>query len=318
MGLSAPRKRAKLSHDPNNTAWTRSSSNFGQKVLLSQGWTPGTVLGASSASYATGPANLSHVKAVSRSDNIGLGATKRLQTDDPTTGLGGLEHLLCRLNGKSQQELQTEQKNREDTSRIMYADRRWGFGNFVIAGFLVGDKIQSTGDESLSGALHTPISQKKSPQVWENDGKGSRKVENARGSGSLLSKVPRTGDLDVLRLQSIVHPRPQPHMDDIVSKTKHLRKNEDVSGKSQRRNDKVQREARRRARKKKRAAAKVWKIERQERAEAFEQNERTVEVVPRNIGAAQGQCRHAVRSIKYKKLSSMDPKALNEILMIRA
>ncbi|KAL8957114.1 MAG: hypothetical protein Q9183_006145, partial [Haloplaca sp. 2 TL-2023] len=312
--------RAKISHDPNNTAWTRSASNFGQKVLLSQGWTPGTVLGASNASYTTSSASFSHVKVIPRSDNIGLGATKGPLGDNETTGLGGLQHLLGRLNGKSQQELQTEDRNREGARRKLYADRRWGFGNFVSAGFLVGDKIQSTGDENLSGAPRVPIGRKNPQEALKSDEQELRRMGKGKGSGSMLGGVQRTGPADVERLPRNVHSRSPPHLGDRVSEMKHPCMDEDLSGKFQRKGDKTERKARRRARKEKKAAAKVTELERLGLADATGQKSRAPEAVPPNVGVDQGQGRHTIRRrfIQQKKLSSMDPKALNEILMIRA
>ena len=219
------------------------------------------------------------------------------------------------MNGKSQQELKTEERNREGARRTLYADRRWGFGNFVSAGFLVGNKIQSTGDEKISGALRAPKSQKNSQEALGNDGKELRSMGKEKGSRSMLGGVQRTGAADVERLPPNVHSRLPPHIGDRVSEMKHPCMNEEFSGKFQRKGDKIERKARRRARKEKKAAAKITELERQEIANTTGQKSRAPEAVPHNIGADQGQGRHAIRQrfIQQKRLSSMDPKALNEV-----
>ena len=54
MGLAAPRKRTKLSHDPRNTAWQASpSASFGHRLMSSQGWKPGDALGSTSSTHHT-------------------------------------------------------------------------------------------------------------------------------------------------------------------------------------------------------------------------------------------------------------------------
>lgn len=139
-------RRMKISHDPNNTTWTRSATTFGHKILTSQGWCPGDFLGAKGASHAEHytTANASHIRVALKDDNLGLGAKRGSgQVEGQCTGLDAFQGLLGRLNGKSDGELLKEQESRDDLKRAMYTERRWGSVRFVRGGLLVGEKIQA-------------------------------------------------------------------------------------------------------------------------------------------------------------------------------
>ena len=137
-------RRAKISHDPNNTRWTSDTARFGHKILTSQGWQPGDYLGAKDASHAEfyTAANASHIRVMNREDNKGIGMDPRKIGDPKSTGLDAFQDLLGRLNGKGEDELLDEQKSREDLKRAVYSESRWGSTRFVRGGFLIGDKIQ--------------------------------------------------------------------------------------------------------------------------------------------------------------------------------
>ena len=146
-------RRAKLSHDPNNTAWSRSTTKYGQKILESQGWTPGDCLGAKNAPHAAHhtAANASYIRIALKDDNLGIGAKPgRSQEDGQTTGLDMFQDILGRLNGKSESQLETEQMSRSQVKRSMFVEQRWGSLRFVDGGFLVGDKLQESPKEEDS------------------------------------------------------------------------------------------------------------------------------------------------------------------------
>ncbi|KAJ8070500.1 hypothetical protein OCU04_000874 [Sclerotinia nivalis] len=145
MGLSAPKNKMKLSHDPNNTRWSGNTDSFGHRMMKSQGWTPGEYLGAKDAAHAEfhTAANASHIRVVIKDNNLGLGAKIGSGVGHgECTGLDVFQNLLGRLNGKEEAEIEKEQKGREDLKRAIYAERKWGSIRFVKGGVLVGDKIQ--------------------------------------------------------------------------------------------------------------------------------------------------------------------------------
>ncbi|KAI9889051.1 MAG: telomerase inhibitor [Vezdaea aestivalis] len=145
MGLSAPRKRVKLSQDPNNTRWSNSTTSYGQKIMKSQGWTSGQLLGAQDALHVEHhtAANASHIRAVLREGNLGLGARKGGgKIGDDCTGLDAFESILGRLNGKDEKLLQSEERVKAKIRTCRYVDSRWGMIHFVKGGLLVGDEME--------------------------------------------------------------------------------------------------------------------------------------------------------------------------------
>ncbi|KAH8602927.1 hypothetical protein B0O99DRAFT_647724 [Bisporella sp. PMI_857] len=145
MGLAAPKNRIKISHDPNNTRWTGNKESFGHKIMAAQGWSEGQYLGAVNAPHAVHytAANASHIRVAIKDDNLGLGAKIGSGVGaGECTGLDAFKDLLGRLNGKEEEEIQQEQRKREDLKRAIYSERKWGSVRFVKGGWLVGDKIQ--------------------------------------------------------------------------------------------------------------------------------------------------------------------------------
>ncbi|KAF2720290.1 G-patch domain-containing protein [Polychaeton citri CBS 116435] len=143
MGLAGQKKKTKLSHDPNNTAWAKSTDTFGHKILTSQGWKPGEYLGARDAKHSEHytAANASHIRVLLREDNAGIGA-KVGRGNAETFGLSLFSSLLGRLNGKSEEEVQKQSDAQRDVELNLYTTRKYGFMNFVRGGLLVGNKIE--------------------------------------------------------------------------------------------------------------------------------------------------------------------------------
>jgi Pin2-interacting protein X1 len=174
-------RRTKISHDPNNTSWSRSTTSFGHKILTAQGWAPGTLLGAKNAPHAQfhSAASASHIRIALKDDNLGLGAKRGSgQAEGECTGLSAFQGLLGRLNGKAEEEVDKEQKAKEDIQREMIMEKRWGLIRFVKGGFLIGDKIEELidnktdrtqrGNETTRGSAHCDRS---------SEGRGGGKIK---------------------------------------------------------------------------------------------------------------------------------------------
>ncbi|KAI9812661.1 MAG: telomerase inhibitor [Thelocarpon impressellum] len=150
MGLAGPRKRTKIGHDPNNTAWTRDTTTFGHKILTSQGWAPGSLLGASDAAHASlhTAANASHIRVAIKDDTLGLGAKNGTrQAEGAVRVQDALQGLFERLNGKSEDVVAQGQRAREDVRRGRYVEKRFGQMTFVSGGVLVGDDIRKLAED---------------------------------------------------------------------------------------------------------------------------------------------------------------------------
>jgi Pin2-interacting protein X1 len=147
--------KRKVGLDPNNTKWARNTDSFGQKILRAQGWEPGQYLGAKDAPHAQWhtSASASHIRVILKEDNLGLGAKRNM--GDHCTGLNEFQDLLGRLNGKTDETLETERRAREDVQLSLYVERKLGSMRFVKGGWLVGDQVQENLEESREDAKST-------------------------------------------------------------------------------------------------------------------------------------------------------------------
>ena len=145
------RRRTKLSHDPNNTAWTRSDSSYGRRQLLAQGWQPGKLLGRADAAHAQHltAASASHIRVTLYDENAGLGV-KLGRDEGECTGLDGLQDLLGRLNAKGEEALSREKEVREKLKRGRMVAERYG-RKWVSGGFLEGAEVKVVGATPANG-----------------------------------------------------------------------------------------------------------------------------------------------------------------------
>jgi len=142
--LTSSFRRVRISDDPNNTAWSRSTTAYGHRQLLAQGWSPGQTLGAANAPHAHLHSNASHshIRIQLREDNSGLGVKKGSgQAAGVCTGLDAFQAMLGRLNGKGEEALEREQRSRDDLRRAMHVERKGWLLNFVRGETLVGDDV---------------------------------------------------------------------------------------------------------------------------------------------------------------------------------
>ena len=155
-------RRLKLSRDPNNTAWSRSSTKYGQKILQSHGWNPGELLGASDTTYSDlrSAASAFHIRIPIKDDNLGLGA--KLETahaSSETTGLDVFQDLLGRLNGRTATSVEKDRLHQSNLRCSAYIDQRWGHLRFVSGGFLIGAEsrgLVKDGKETPNNSHQTP------------------------------------------------------------------------------------------------------------------------------------------------------------------
>ncbi|KAI1111336.1 hypothetical protein F5Y14DRAFT_443331 [Nemania sp. NC0429] len=178
MGLAGPRNRRKLDYDPNNTRWTRDETTFGQKILRAQGWEPGKFLGSQNTAHAQlhSAASLAPIKVNLKDDTLGLGAKIIQKQSDECTGLDAFKDLLGRLNGKSEETLDTERQMRSEIKTHLVVERKYGPMRFVSGGLLVGDhmKMAELVDSKL---VSTPIKSESAPGVTEIESAKKEKRE---------------------------------------------------------------------------------------------------------------------------------------------
>ncbi|KAK7752099.1 telomerase inhibitor [Diatrype stigma] len=167
--------------DPNNTKWSRNENNFGQKIMRAQGWEPGKFLGAqnSAHSHLHSAASSAPIKVVLKDDTMGLGAKQRQKQSTECTGLDGFKDLLGRLNGKSEEVIETEQRLRSDIKTSLYVERRYGVMRFVNGGLLVGDQMKELVSTDPATLRQESTGQSTS-EATEEEGNQSKKVKKEK------------------------------------------------------------------------------------------------------------------------------------------
>ncbi|KAI5358493.1 Putative G-patch domain-containing protein [Septoria linicola] len=205
MGLAGNKKRSKISADPNNTAWAKSTTGFGHKMLAKQGWKPGDFLGAENASHSDHytAANASHIRVMLREDNLGIGAKVGTQNAE-TFGLSMFSGLLGRLNGNEQD--QAVIKKKEETIRDVQLKLKYGNMNFVSGGLLVGDKMHEVQTDlgHLKGGEVVAVKENKKRKAGSDgseDEKAAKKRKNAEkkkanGTAAAIKEMKRQRKLE--------------------------------------------------------------------------------------------------------------------------
>ncbi|KAJ9631012.1 telomerase inhibitor [Taxawa tesnikishii (nom. ined.)] len=357
MGLAGPKKRSKISHDPNNTSWARDTSSFGHKILASQGWTPGQYLGAKDAAHASHytAANASHIRVLLKDDNLGLGA-KRGTENAETFGLSLFSGILGRLNGKSDVELEKEQNAQRDVQLAMYQGRRWGHMNFVSAGFLVGDRIEDlvkplvASKPSKSVETDNRATSPKRKRSAEEEDDDSQRGSDAEGDSKSKKRRSRKGRSE--DTEGASSRDDETSAEDRKSSRKGSRREaEEAKSSSQAKKEKREERKKQRtradssgvvtpstdsssaglsARKLEKLARKEERRRRREQKklerakdkaeEAQSSSDPETEATPAAAAPSFGGSRHAVRQryIQQKRMASLSSQALKEIFMVKA
>ncbi|KAI1815327.1 hypothetical protein GGS20DRAFT_339813 [Poronia punctata] len=196
MGLSGPRNRRKLDHDPNNTRWTRDETTFGQKILRAHGWEPGKYLGAQNTESAQlhSAASLAPIKINLKDDTLGLGAKILQKQSDECTGLDVFKDLLGRLNGKSEETLEKERQVRSEIKTNLVIERKFGPMRFVFGGLLVGDNMQELvkeqpAPEQIEEESASEVDEPERPKKEKKEKKSKkRKVSDSEDADTSESK----------------------------------------------------------------------------------------------------------------------------------
>ncbi|KAI9664977.1 MAG: hypothetical protein M1821_006425 [Bathelium mastoideum] len=331
MGLSAPKRRNRISDDPNNLAWSRCTTRYGHRMLEAQGWTPGSHLDVTNASQSlpSDAANAGRLRLVLDDGNAGLGAGRGRERAE-TYGLGGLQGLLGRLNGKSDAEVKKEKESRRDVQLRLHTGRKYGFLNFVSGGLLVGDAIKrvdkkGTSEEPASTWLDTiedPSKPASAPKKRKRDKSeemnGTSTYRSAKKTKKEKAKADRTdGEFDDSREDHAeFHHTATAESASKKAKTKaewrasreakRVRKEQ----RHQRRSEKEQRREERRQRKRKKQQKETEAVEMRQslQPDLVLQDENVVPNTSRVLG------RQALRQryIQQKKLASSDMQALKE------
>lgn len=327
MGLSGVKNKTKLAHDPNNTNWSKSTTNFGHKILLAQGWKPGEFLGAENAAQAEHytAANASHIRVALREENMGIGVQVG-KGNAETFGLSMFSGLLGRLNGKSDAELEKNQKALRDVELGTFHARKYGSMNFVSGGLLVGDKMEFPKSTVLP-------SKKRKAEEEEEDDAEKPEVKATKTGGEKEAKSSAAAEAEQKKSEK----KERKERKEREAKAKEERRLQKAARKAAKSspsstNDSTERarlKAEKRARKEERRARKEEK--RARRAAKDKTSSKPTTEASASSSESDGTAtppepstvfggRHAVRQryIMQKRRAHMDPQALKEIFMLQA
>ncbi|KIW03341.1 uncharacterized protein PV09_05551 [Verruconis gallopava] len=350
MGLAAPKQRNKIGADPNNTKWAKSTDRFGHKILTAQGWKPGETLGAENASHASHytAASSSHIRVLLREDGLGLGA-KNGRQDADRFGLDMFQGLLGRLNGKSEEELQKEAGYRRDNNLRELVVKKFGGTTFVSGGFLVGDKIEKTGQPVSISTEEVPVRTKEKSSKKRKRSHGAEDTDNF-SEVQKKSKLEKQGKDSRNVVVSKENGRSKKEKKQTVESEQHSVAEMEQQGSLQPAGDECdsepiellrEKELKRQRKAEKKAAKEAKRLQKQERKrkrreEELKEEATTVSSTPMDTSetetcsdnpasglqrtAAVPRGRFAVRSrySQQKRLAVADPQALKEIFMIKA
>ncbi|KAF3929090.1 hypothetical protein ABW20_dc0106509 [Dactylellina cionopaga] len=350
MGLAGPSKKRKISHDPNNTTWTR-SEGFGHRMLTSQGWAPGTILGPDPNNPHHTLASQTGIKVMLKDDTLGIGC--RGSQEDTCTGLGDLQSLLGRLNGKSDESV----KNEEDARRNTWIQGRYGMrfvkgevleSTWVTKGLKRNERAaEASEDTEMVDSSDEETKSSESDSEDEDSSEGSRqkseKAKREKSKKDEKKKKKAKGKKKSTASES------EDEEESSSSSTK-----ESKSDKAKRRVDRALRKAERLAKRERKATKRLRKEEKRRakaekkilksaiansfpsstvstppalpstEPEAISKPEKKAKSLPNSLPTSGTSTpmtgRQALRSkwIAQKRMSVMDAKALNEILMIKA
>ena len=243
------------------------------------------------------------------------------------TGLDVFQDLLGRLNGKSDVDLEKEQKSRNDLKRALYTERRFGALRFVSGGVLVGDRIEKLVEDEklrLAEKSSSPFDQASfaaSNEKRKNEAKGHIKValDTSKSTASLTALQTAAPELDASNAM-------MENLEATVDMELENSKQDKNSDKAKSKAVKAQRKLERLQRKETRRAARAERhpvmIPPCTTSSSDQQSEPQDPPQPDETGSssvvavtAAMSGRHAVRQryIRQKKLAVMDLRALNEV-----
>ncbi|KAE9966026.1 hypothetical protein EG328_009214 [Venturia inaequalis] len=330
MGLAGPKNKTKISQDPNNTQWAKSTTGFGHRMLSSQGWTPGSTLGAKDATHKAhfSQASHSHIRVVLRDDNLGIGAQKG-RADTDVFGLDLYQGLLGRLNGKSQEQLEKEGKIRKSVLLGSVGRERYGNGMFVRGGFLVGDKIEDVVSvEEAERLLEVRLAHEARVEAAGNGGVEEPTEKKRKRDGE--EKSDANAEKKSKKRKSIVETEETEETEEkSAKKAKKDKKRKSTSTESTTQKSITPEKAeKKRLKAEKRARKEARRIRREQKAlkKASTSNVSSSDSSPEPPSAAQAAAQRALsarfatrqRYIQQKRMATMDQTALNEIFMIKA
>jgi Pin2-interacting protein X1 len=322
-------RRVKISHDPNNTTWAQSTSGFGHKIMTSQGWTPGSYLGARNANHSDTftAASASHIRVTLKDDTLGLGARAPTLGNDNVAAIDAFQGLLGRLNGKSDVQLEQEQRKRDDTRLAVYASQKWQAVTFISGGFLVQEKPDDALESKIKKKHGSPNDAIVADQTSSDESKddSADDITPPIEDEASVSKTEKAGkDIEAKDMKEKKRRRKEKE-DRKVKSDKKAKKNKEekekkdkkdkTKKKEKKRDDEEKKKEKKDSSKKRRRAEKDVESESSDSSSSYEADNKTVQQNTVSSQAPRPNWRHAIRGrhIQQKRMAIMDERSLGEV-----
>ena len=238
------------------------------------------------------------------------------------------------MNGKKDDEIEKEQKSRDDLRRAAYTENRWGTLRFVRGGLLVGDRIEEIGSDeapakvpSVGRVEEAPPSMTEVSAIESTKTPSDQATEEANvKSRSKRSKKRKQNEIaDQPSKEAVNHQLHALSHNSVIEETRSIEATTAQSKgfveseeKLKRRSEKAQRKlARQVRREEKRSRRSELVIDKKglgvAEVEAQDHARQAVAAKPASTQHTGGRYQVRSRYVQQKKMALMNPKALSEV-----
>lgn len=291
--------------------------------MTSQGWTPGSYLGARNANHSDTftAASASHIRVTLKDNTLGLGARAPTLGNDNVAAIDAFQGLLGRLNGKSDVQLEQEQRKRDDTRLAVYASQKWQAVTFISGGFLVQEKPDDALNSKTKKKNGSPIDAIVADQA-SSDGSADDSADDAsppiedKRSNSKIEKARE--DMDEKDIKE-KRKKKKEKSDKKAKNNKEEKQKKEKKGKKDKKEKKRDREEKKKAKedgsKKRQRAEKDVVSESSDSSSSDEADIKTIQQNTVSSQAPRPNWRHAIRGrhIQQKRMAIMDDRSLGEV-----
>ena len=250
-----------------------------------------------------------------------------------TFGLSLFSGVLGRLNGKSDADVQKHQSALRDAELRTYQAQKYGYMNFVSGGLLVGDRSESLAEYEGSSQKEDAVNKSGVDDAGRKRKKRKIELHTTEEEGNL-----ETTTLDGQRRETNATPQDESaDMEDSIPEPKLKEKSRKKSTSSKKtkamddsdvntpEDNRARRKQEHRAHKEEHRKRKEEKRQLSVKPEHLDIEQRQSDSVSEAPSARKNAAifagnRNAVRRryIEQKRMASLDPKAMNEIFMLKA
>lgn len=270
--------------------------------MQSQGWIPGSTLGATSAN-SNSDTGFPYTKIKKAEGKCGVGSSHQSQYDDSHC-LDALQEIFGRLNGKPGAKCAAATTVSRELKTVDYVESRWRVLKFVSGGLLVGAKPEEY-SERRKKTSSPPVTQSMTTCDASADERSDIGIDRMNEQESMESESHSPCE------SREYHQKSMSRSANLASSKSHDRKRKSEAGEPTNR------------KKKKRAKNKTSDLKQSKRSSSeetllAEPPTPTVESQTTPVKRSSLSSRHAVRIryIKHKKMVMKDIKALNEVCSI--